>query len=128
MEALISRIARKISEREDSGILETKLDFDYAYGQIKLDEKTKNLCIFTSTGGEFTDHYRFLKGFCGLADFPTIFQEGIDTTLEYKYPACHHNIKWVTKRDVKEHEAEIRETMKKLENAGYRINPKKGSS
>ena len=31
----------------------------------------------------------------------------------------------VTERDVKKHEAEVRETTKKLENAGCRLNPKK---
>ena len=87
MEELISRISRKISEGKEGEILATKLDFDYAYGQIKLDENTKNLCIFTVTGGDFTGYYRFLKGFYRLADIPTIFQERIDTTLEHKNPA-----------------------------------------
>ena len=58
---LISRIARKISEGEDGKFLATTLDFDYAYGQINLDEKTRNFCIVTVTGGEFTGYYRFLK-------------------------------------------------------------------
>ena len=49
------------------------LDFDYAYGQIKLDEDTKNLCIITVTGGEFTGYYRFLNCFYGLADIPNNF-------------------------------------------------------
>ena len=80
MEELISRISRKISEGKEGEIWLTKLDFDYAYGQIKLDDETKNLCIFTITGGEFTRYYRFLKGFYGLADIPTIFQERIDKT------------------------------------------------
>ena len=51
MEELISRISRKISEGEDGEVLATKLDFDNAYGQMKLDDDTKNLCIFTVTGG-----------------------------------------------------------------------------
>ena len=38
MEVLVSRISRKISEGK---ILAIKLDFDYAYGQIKVDENTK---------------------------------------------------------------------------------------
>ena len=41
MEELISRISRKISERKEGEILATKIDFDYAYGQIKLNENTK---------------------------------------------------------------------------------------
>ena len=46
----MSPISRKISEGSDCKISATKFDFDYAYGQIKLDENTKNLCIFTVTG------------------------------------------------------------------------------
>ena len=63
MEELISRISRKISEGEDGEVLVTTLDFDYAYGQIKLDDDTKNLCTFNVTGGDFTGYYRVLKGF-----------------------------------------------------------------
>ena len=47
MEELYSRISSKISNKEEGGTLATKLDFDYACGQIKLDEKTRNICIFT---------------------------------------------------------------------------------
>ena len=41
MEELISRISRKTSEGKEGEILAPKLDFDYAYGQIKLHENTK---------------------------------------------------------------------------------------
>ena len=54
MEELIARISRKISEEKEGEIHITKLDFDYAYGQLRLDEQTRNLCIFTVTAGEFT--------------------------------------------------------------------------
>ena len=70
MEELISRISRKISEGKEGERLASKLDFDYAYGQIKPDENTKNLPIFTVTGGDVTGYYLFLKGFYGLADIP----------------------------------------------------------
>ena len=117
MEELISRISRKISEEQEGEIWITKLDFDYAYGQIKVDNQTKNLCIFTVIGGEFTGYYRFLKGFYGLADIPTIFQERIDKTLEFKHPAWLDDIIIVTNGTVEKHETEIKETMKKLEEA-----------
>ena len=125
MEELISRISRKISEEKEGEIHISKLDFDYAYGQLRLDEQTRNLCIFTVTGGEFTGYYRFLKGFYGLADIPSIFQERIDKTLEFKHPAWLDDIIIVAKGSAEKHEAEIKETMKKLEEAGYRLNPKK---
>ena len=125
MEELISRISRKISEEQEGEIWITKLDFDYAYGQIKLNENTRNLCIFTVTGGEFTGYYRFLKGFYGLADIPTFFQERIDRTLEFKHPAWLDDIIIVTKGTIEKHESEVKETMKKLDEAGYRLHPKK---
>ena len=108
MEELISRISRKISEEKEGEIHITKLDFDYAYGQLRLDEQTRNLCIITVTGGEFTGYFRFLKGFCGLADIPTIFQERIDKTLEFKHPAWLDDIIIVTKESAEKHEAEIK--------------------
>ena len=116
MKELISRISRKISEEKEGEIHITKLDFDYAYGQLRLDEQTRNLCIFTVTGGEFTGYYRFLKGFYGLADIPTIFQERIDKTLEFKHPAWLDDIIIVTKGSAKKPEAEIKETMQKVKN------------
>ena len=63
MKEVISKTSRKISEGNEGEIWITKLDFDHAFGQNKLDEKTRNLCMFTITGGEFTGYYRSLKGF-----------------------------------------------------------------
>ena len=76
------------------------------------------------SGGDFTGYYRFLKEFYELADIPTIFQERIDTTQQ-KHPAWLDDIIIVTKGNIDEYETEVRETMKKLEQAGYRLNPKK---
>ena len=66
MEQLISRILQKISEVKEGEIMISKLDFDYAYGQLKLGEQSENLCKFTVTGGKF-------YGFYVLVDIPTIF-------------------------------------------------------
>ena len=101
-------MSRKKSEEKVSKIWITNLDFDYAYNQIKMDEATRNLCIITITGGEFTGYYRFMKGFYGLADIPNIFQ---DKTLEFKH-AWLDDIIIVIKDE-------------ELENARYRLHPKK---
>ena len=125
-EELISRISRKISEEKEGEILITNTGLlDYAYGQLKLDEQTKNQCIFTVTSGEYAWYYRFLKGFYGLADIPTVFPERIDKTIEFKHPDWLDDIIIVTKGSAEKHETEVKETMKKLEEAGYRLNPKK---
>ena len=73
MEELISRLSRKTADGPADEIWTSKLDLDYAYGQLLLSKEAQNLCIFSVTGGNFTGYYRFLKGFYGLADIPTIF-------------------------------------------------------
>ena len=46
-------------------------------------------------------------------------------TLEFTHPAWLDDIIIVTKGTMEKHEVEVRETMRKLENAGYRLHPKK---
>ena len=64
---------------------------------MKLSEETSRQCVFALTGGNFSGYYRFKKGFCGLADIPTIFQEIIDRTVEYCTPAWLDDIIVVTR-------------------------------
>ena len=59
MEELISRIPRKIADGQADEIWTSKLDVDYAYGQLSLSREARNLCIFAVTGGNFTAYYRF---------------------------------------------------------------------
>ena len=99
MEELISRISRKMADE----IWISKFDLDYAYGQLPPSRLARNLCIFAVTGGNFTGYYRFLKGFYGLAELPTIFQEKIDQTLDEKHPTWLDNIIVVTKGSIEEH-------------------------
>ena len=103
MEELISRISRKIADGPADEIWISKFDLEYAYGQLILSKSARNLCIFAVTGRNFTGYYRFLKGFYGLADIPTIFQEKIDQTLENKHPAWLDDIIVVTKGSKEEH-------------------------
>ena len=109
MKKLISRISRKISEGTDGDILATKLDFDHAYGQMKLDKSTKNLCIFNRYGRRFHRILPFPEKFLRNGGFPTIFQERVDTTLEHKHPAWLDDIIVVTKGNKDKHEAKVRE-------------------
>ena len=125
MEELISRISRKIADGEEHDIWISKFDLDYAYCQLPLSKNTRDLCIFAVTGGNFTGYYRFLKGFYGLADIPTIFQEKIDQTLENKHPAWLDDILVVTKGTKEQHKRELIDVLTKLENAGYRLSENK---
>ena len=115
MEKLISRISRKIVDGPADEIWISKLDLDYAYGQLLLSREARNLCILAITGG----YYRFLKGFYGSAEIPTIFQEKIDQTLEHKHPGWLDDIIVVTKGSKEQHKRELTDVLTRLENAGY---------
>ena len=125
MEELISRISRKIADGPADEIWISKFDLDYAYGQLQLSKRAMDLCLFAVTGGNFTGYYRFLKGFYGLADIPTIFQEEIDQTLENKHPAWLDDIIVVTKGSKQKHMEELTDLLTRLENAGYRLSENK---
>ena len=124
-EELFSRISRQIADGPAIEIWTSKLDLDYAYGQLILSKEARNLCIFAVTGGDFTGYYHFLKGFYDLADIPTIFQEKIDQTLENKHPAWLDDMIIVTKGSKEQHKKELIEVLTRLENAGYRLSENK---
>ena len=125
MEELISRISRKKADGPADEIWISNFDLDYAYGQLLLSREVRNLCIFAVTGGNFTGYYRFLKGFFGLADIPTIFQEKIDQTLDNKHPAWLDDIIVVTKVSKEEHKKVLIDVLTGLKKAGYRLSETK---
>ena len=114
MEELLNQISVEITRDQTSQLFMSKIDLDYAYGQMKLSEETSRQCVFALTGGNFSGYYRFKKGFYGLADIPTIFQEKIDRTLEYCTPAWLDDIIIVTRGSKQDQE-------KKLFDVLYRI-------
>ena len=101
------------------------IDLDYAYGQAKLTAEAAKHCVFYIIGGDFTGHNRFKKGFYGLSDILTVFQEHIDKVLEFKTPVWLDDIICVTNGTIDEHEREVREVLTKLQNAGYRASERK---
>ena len=124
MEELISKISTEIT-KSDGEIWMLKIDLDYAYGQAKLSKETAGHCVFSKIGGDLTGLYRLKKGFYGLSDIPTVFQEHIDKVLEFKTPIWLHDIICVTNGSIDEHKRELRKVLKKLQNAGYRASESK---
>ena len=120
MEDLINRISTEISKTDDEELWIKKIDLDYAYGQLELDDETKKHCVFALIGGKVTGFYRFLKGFYGLAELPAIFQEKIDRTLKYKTPVWLDDIIIVTRGNKTDHIKQVEETLQELQDAGYR--------
>ena len=70
--------------------------------------------------GEFTGHYQFKKGFYGLSNIPTVFQEHIDKVQEYKTQIWLDDMICNINGTIEEHEQKLREVLLKLQEAGYR--------
>ena len=71
MEELLNQISVEIRRDRTVKRFISKIDLDYAYGQMRLSEETSRRCVFALTGGKLSGYYRFKKGFYGLADIPT---------------------------------------------------------
>ena len=77
MEELLYQFSVEISRDRTVQPFISKIDLDYAYGQLKLSKETSQQCVFALTGEKLGGYYQFKKGFYGLADIPTIIQEKI---------------------------------------------------
>ena len=86
MEELSNQISVDITRDRTVQLFTSKIDLDYAHGQVKLSKKTSRQCVFAITRGKFSGLYRFKKGFYGVADIPTMFLEKNDPTLGYSTP------------------------------------------
>ena len=122
---ILDRVSMKISKNKTSPLHVSTIDLDYAFGQIELHPNTSKHCVADIVGGKATGHYRFKKGFYGLADMPVIFQTRIDRALEYQTPAWQDDIIVVTRGTAAEREAELIQILTKLENHGYKASERK---
>ena len=86
MEEFLNQISAELSRNDHDPIWISVIDLEYAYGQMKLAPETSKFCNIAVTGENMNGYYRFLKGFYGPADIPSIFQEKIDRTLGHQTP------------------------------------------
>ena len=73
MEELLNQISVEITRDRTTQLFMSKIDLDYAYGQMKLSEETSRQRVFALTGGKFSGYYRFKKGSTGLPIYPQYF-------------------------------------------------------
>ncbi len=125
LQELLDRISIKISQNTSERLYITVIDLKYAFGQIRLHEDTAKHCVIALVGGKVTGHYRFNKGFYGLADMPVIFQEKLDKTLNFRTPVWQDDIIIVTRGSAEEHFEEVTEVLNILEENGYRASLEK---
>ena len=87
-------------------------DLDYAFGQVVLTEETAKLCVIVIVGGSCNGHYRFNRGFYGLADMPVVFQDMLDRILNGYALAWQDDMLVVTRGQINEHHVAVREVLK----------------
>ena len=75
MEELLNQISVEITRDRTTQLFMSKIDLDYAYGQMKLSEETSLQCAFALTGGKFSGYYRFKKGFTSSPIYPQYFRK-----------------------------------------------------
>ena len=115
MEELLNQFSVEIARDRTMQFFISKIDLDYAYGQMKLSEETSRRGVFALTGENLGGYYQFKKRFYCLPDIPTKLQEKIDRTLEYCTPAWLDDIIVVTRGTRHDHEKTLFDVLNKLE-------------
>ena len=75
MEEFLNQISVEITRDRTLQLFISKIDLEYAYGQMKLSEETSRQCIFAITGAKFNGYYRFKKSSTDLPTFPQSFKK-----------------------------------------------------
>ena len=58
MEELLNQNSMEITRDRTVQLFMSKIDLDYAYGQMKLSEETSRQCVLALTGGNFSGYSR----------------------------------------------------------------------
>ena len=117
LEDLMNTIAESIKGANKGKVWFTSVDLKYAYGQVPLDDKLSEQCNFAIIGGKASGIYRFKTGFYGLTVMPTEFQRIIEEIL-INNPNVFifiDDILIVTKGSKEQHEQEVKQILKKLD-------------
>ena len=72
-DSLIQTISQTLSNAPHETAYLTKLDLQYAYGQLNLHNNTARHRNFNIVSEDMTGTYRFETGFYGLNDIPAEF-------------------------------------------------------
>ena len=98
------------------------LDARSGFWQIKLDEASSKLCTFNSPFGR----YRFTRLPFGIKSAPEVFQKSMSNLfedIEGAKPIVDDILVWG--RDVKEHDARLRQVLDRSREANLKLNPEK---
>ena len=129
MDEIFNQILSELSKKNElDQIWISVIDLDYTYGRMTLAPETSKKCNFAITGEKLNGYYRFLKGFYGPADMPTIFQEKMHRTVGHQIPVWLDDIILVTRGTKEQHTQNLDTVQTKFENEGYKASKKSQNS
>ena len=101
----------------------SKIDLNFAYSQIPLEESISERCNFNILGERAAGTYRFINGFYGLTDMPATFQKIIDKAMEgcKNYFAFLDDILIATKGKSTDHEEALDTILHNINTEGLAI-------
>ena len=77
MEQLLNQISVEITRERTVQLFLSKIDLDYAYGQMKLSEETSRHNVFAPSGEISVDTIDSKKGFTDLPIYPPYFKNNL---------------------------------------------------
>ena len=120
MEELLNQMSVEITRDRTAQLFISKMDLDYAYGQMKISKGTSRQCVFAITVAKFSGYFQFKKG---LRNRRNTHKKKI-RKLEY-CTSWLDDIMVVKRGDRQEHEKKLFNVLNKLEKAGYRASKRK---
>ena len=119
MEELLNQISVENTRDRTVQLIFSKIDLDYAYGEMKLSEETSRQCVFALIGARFSRNYRCEKGFTDSPLYRQYFKKN-RLNIGKQYPAWLDDIIVVTRGSKQDYERKVFEVLAKLEKAGRR--------
>ena len=123
IDTFMDRIARIIHNKSTGKIWFSKLDLNYAFGQMKLSKETADQCIFSILGGEMTGQWKMKRGFYGFCDIPNLLQQQIESCLQginNAFPFLD-DVLIVSKGDKEQHKEAVKLVVSKMAERGFSI-------
>ena len=106
------------------GKIFTKLDLTAAYQQMLLDDESSKLVVINTHQGL----YRYTRLPFGVASAPAVFQRAMDSILQgMSHVICYIDDILVTGTTVAEHDSNLEEVLKRLQEHGIRLKQEKCS-
>ena len=79
---LLHQIYDKISKNDNKELWISKIDSEYAYGQLELNEETSKCCVLAFFVEKLNGYYRLKERFCGSILWFGVYTNNLSSRIE----------------------------------------------